>query len=168
MRFRFEKRDKPKERGSEMKVILKDAVSNLGDPGDVVIVKPGYARNFLLPQGLAYEASAANLARIEEEQKLAEERSRRDYLEGRRRASQLEGKELVFQARAGDEGKLFGSITAADVTERLNELDLDFEVERRQVVLEESLKAVGVYEVPVRLYAEVEVGIEVRIEPQED
>jgi large subunit ribosomal protein L9 len=151
-----------------MKVILKELVPNLGDPGDVVTVKPGYARNFLLPQGLAYEASAANLARIEEEQKVAEERSRRDYLEGRRRASQLEGKDLLFQARAGDEGKLFGSITAADVADRLNELDLDFEVERRQVGLEEPLKAVGVYEVPVRLHAEVEVAIEVRIEPQED
>ena len=151
-----------------MKVILKEPVSNLGDSGDVVTVKPGYARNFLLPQGLAYEASAANLARIEEEQKLAQERSRRDYLEGRRRASQLEGTNLAFQARAGGEGKLFGSITAADVTDRLNELDLDFEVDRRQVVLDEPLKAVGVYEVPVRLYAEVEVAIEVRIEPQED
>ena len=105
-----------------MKVILKEDMSNLGVAGDVVDVKAGYARNYLLPQGLAYTASAANVRRIEEERSQREERSRRDYLEARRRASQLEGKQLVFQARAGEEGKLFGSVTNADVavsTERV-------------------------------------------------
>jgi large subunit ribosomal protein L9 len=79
----------------------------------VVDVKPGYARNYLLPRGLAYEASADNLARIEQEQQEKEERARRDYLEARRRASQLEGQVLVFVVKAGEEGKLFGSVTTA-------------------------------------------------------
>jgi len=151
-----------------MKVILKQNVENLGATGEVVTVKPGYARNFLLPQGLAYEASEANLRRIEEEQKQAEEISRRDYLEGRRRASQLEGTSLTFHARASEEGKLFGSITNNDVVDRLNEQSLDFEVERRSVEMEEPLKAIGVYQIPVRLHAEVEVEVEVRVERQED
>lgn len=151
-----------------MKVILKEAVDNLGAAGEVVDVKPGYARNFLVPQGLAYEASEANLRRIEEEQKQAEERSRRDYLEGRRRASQLEGASVAFSARASDEGKLYGSVSAADVADKLNAGDLDFEVDRRQVVLDEPLKSVGVYQVPVRLHGEVEVEVEVRVERQEE
>lgn len=151
-----------------MKVILKQTVENLGAPGEVVSVKPGYARNFLLPQGIAYEASETNLRRIEAEQQQAEERSRRDYLEARRRASQIEGTSLVFQARASEEGKLFGSISDLDIVERLNEGDLDFEVERRHVELEDPIKAVGVYQVPVRLHGEVELEIEVRVDRQED
>ena len=151
-----------------MKVILKKAVDSLGESGQVVSVKPGYARNYLLPQGMAYEASEANLKRIEEEQKAAEERAKRDYLEGRRQLSQLDGISLEFSARASEEGKLFGSVSAGDIVERLNELGTDFEIDRRQVVLEEPLKQVGVHHVLVRLLKDVETEIEVRIEPEED
>jgi large subunit ribosomal protein L9 len=153
-----------------MKVILKHAVPNLGEPGEVVSVKPGYARNYLLPQDLAYEASAGNLKRIEEEQARAEERSRRDYLEARRRASQFDDMVLVFQARAGgegDEARLFGSITNADVAEALNARGIDFEIERRQVLLDDPIKALGSFQVPIRLHAEVEIEVEVRVEREE-
>ena len=150
-----------------MKVILKEDMSNLGTAGDVVDVKAGYARNYLIPQGLAYLASAANVRRIEEEQKQREERSRRDYLEARRKASQLQGKQLVFQARAGEEGKLFGSVTNGDVADRLNEQGLDFEIDRRWVQLEEPLKALGEFTVPVRLHSDVTVDVEVRVERAE-
>jgi large subunit ribosomal protein L9 len=151
-----------------MKVILKQTVANLGEPGQVVTVKPGFARNYLLPQGLAYEASAGNLARIEEEQAREEERSRRDYLEARRRASQLEDVSLTFHARASEEGKLFGSVTSGDVVDQLNQRELDFEVDRRQVLLEEPLKALGAYQVPLRLHADVTLEVEVKIEREED
>src|SRR5688572_31525566 len=114
-----------------MKVILKTDMSNLGATGDVVDVKAGYGRNYLIPQGLAYQASAGNIKRVEEEKKTSEERSRRDYLEARRRAAQLEGATLTFQARAGEEGKLFGSVTNADIADRLKEKGLDFELDRR-------------------------------------
>ncbi len=150
-----------------MKVILKKTVEDLGESGQVVSVKPGYARNYLLPQGLAYEASEANLKRIEEEQRLAEERAKRDYLEGRRRLSQLEGASLTFFARASEEGKLFGSVSAVDIAERLNEMTADFEIDRKHVILEEPLKQVGVYEVVVRFLKDVETPIEVRVEPEE-
>jgi len=151
-----------------MKVILKETVADLGEPGQVVNVKPGYARNYLLPQGLAYEASEANLRRIEDEQKQTEERARRDYLEGRRRASQLEGVALTFQARAAEEGKLFGSITVADIADRLNEGSLDFEVDRKQVLLDEPIKAVGDYHVAIRLLTDVQAEVKVTVEPQDD
>ena len=150
-----------------MKVILKEDMSNLGTAGDVVEVKAGYARNYLIPQGLAYLASAANVRRIEEEQKQREERSRRDYLEARRRAAQMQGKQLVFQARAGEEGKLFGSVTSGDIADRLNEQGLDFEIDRRWIQLEEPLKALGEHTVPVRLHTDVIVDVEVQVERAE-
>ena len=151
-----------------MKVILKQTVENLGEPGQVVTVKPGYARNYLLPQGLAYEASEANLRRIEDEQKQAEEQARRDYLEGRRRAAQLEGVSLTFQARAGEEGQLYGSVTNADIADRLNEGSLDFEVDRKQVLLDEPIKALGDYHVSIRLLTDVQAEVKVTVEAEED
>ena len=150
-----------------MKVILKADMSNLGAAGDVVEVKAGYGRNYLIPQRLAYMASAANVKRVEEEKKLGEERSRRDYLEARRRASQLEGVSLTFRARAGEEGKLFGSVTNVDVADRLNEQGLDFEVDRRWVHLEDSLKTLGEFRVPVQFGRDVSVEVEVRVERAE-
>lgn len=151
-----------------MKLILKKAVENLGEAGEVVTVKPGYGRNYLVPQGLAYEASEANMKRLEEEQRLAEERSRRDYLEARRRAAQLVGMSLTFHARAGEDGKLFGSVTNADIADRANDSGvLDFELDKRRIVMDEPLKALGVFEVSVHLHAEVDGTIEVRIEREE-
>ena len=151
-----------------MKLILRNAVENLGDPGDIVDVAPGYGRNYLVPQGLAYEASEANIRRLEEEKVQAEERARRDFLEAKRRASQLENTQLVFQARASEDGKLFGSVTAGDIADRASDRGLDFKVERRQVLLDEPLKVLGSSKVAIRFYAEVEVEIDVSIEREED
>lgn len=152
-----------------MQLILKEDVEKLGQAGEVVTVKPGFARNYLLPRDLAYEASPENIARLEEERQRAEERARRDYLEARRRASQLEDVRLVFHARASEEGKLFGSVTAQNVSDRLNQdLELDFDLERRNVVLDDPLKALGSYAVPIRLHDEVEVEVEVEVEPLEE
>ena len=147
-----------------MKLILKTAVEHLGEAGAVVQVRPGYARNYLIPHGLAYTASDANIRRLEEEHRRTEERSRRGYLEARRRAAQLEGVSLTFLERAGDDGKLFGSVTAADITERTNQGELDFELDKKEVVLDEPIKALGIEAIMIRLHAEVEVSIEVRVE----
>ncbi|MFW5951477.1 MAG: 50S ribosomal protein L9, partial [Gemmatimonadota bacterium] len=88
-----------------VKVILREDVEKLGDAGEIVSVKPGYARNYLLPQELAYEATDAAIRQLEQERERAEQRARRDYLEARRRASQLEEVQLTFHARAGEESK---------------------------------------------------------------
>ena len=147
-----------------MKLILRKTVETLGGQGDIIDVKPGYARNYLIPQGLAYKASDANLKRLEDERERAEEKAKHDYLEARRRAAQIEGTSLVFHVMAGEDGKLFGSVTNADVADQLNQGELDFEVDRRVVILEEPLKLLGTFNVPVRLHSQVEVEVTVLVE----
>jgi large subunit ribosomal protein L9 len=150
-----------------LKVILRQDVAELGQSGDIVTVKPGYARNFLLPRGMAYEATSANIKQLEEEKRRGEARSKQQFLEAKRRASQLENVSLTFHANAGDEGKLFGSITSADIAERLKEQNLDFEIDKRDVELDEPLKALGVYNIPVRLHTDVKPEIKVWVIKQD-
>ena len=148
-----------------MKLILKQSVENLGEAGEMIQVKPGFGRNYLIPQGLAYTATQANIERLEQEQAQSDERSKRDFLEAGRRASQLEGiSSITFYVRAGDDGKLFGSVTSADIADRINESDMDFELNRRAVLLDEPIKMLGVWEVPLNLHGEVEAHIEVHVE----
>jgi large subunit ribosomal protein L9 len=142
-----------------MEIILRQAVENLGKPGDVVKVKSGYARNYLLPHGLAYEATPGNLKRIQQE------RDRLDAAENERRgvaqglAEKLEQVSLTFSARVGEEGKLFGSVTAADIAQQLEQQG--FHLEKRQIDLHEPIKALGVYRVPIRLHADVKPEVRV-------
>jgi large subunit ribosomal protein L9 len=144
-----------------MEVILRQAIENLGKPGDVVAVKSGYARNFLLPRGLAYEATPGNLKRIGQERERLEsaENERRDA--ARQLAQKLEEVSLTFSARVGEEGKLFGSVTAADVAQQLEAQG--FHVEKRQIDLHEPIKTLGVFRVPIKLHAEVKPEIRVWI-----
>lgn len=150
-----------------VKVILREDVEKLGDAGEIVSVKPGYARNYLLPQELAYEATDAAVRQLEQERERAEQRARRDYLEARRRASQLEDLALTFHARAGDESKLFGSIGTADIADRLNQQELDFEIDRKDVELDDPIKALGVYNVAIKLHTEVRPEIKVWVIKEE-
>ena len=142
-----------------MEIILRQAVENLGAPGDVVKVKSGYARNYLLPHGLAYEATPGNLRRIQQERNRLEaaENERRTAAQGL--AEKFEQVSLTFSARVGEEGKLFGSVTAADIAQQLEAQG--FSVEKRQIDLHEPIKALGVYRVPVRLHADVKPEIKV-------
>ena len=142
-----------------MEIILRQAVENLGKPGDVVKVKAGYARNYLLPHGLAYEATPGNLKRIQQE------RDRLDAAENERRAAaqglaeKIEQVSLTFSARVGEEGKLFGSVTATDIAQQLE--GQGFHIEKRQIDLHEPIKALGVYRVPIRLHADVKPEVRV-------
>lgn len=142
-----------------MEVILRQAIENVGQPGDLVDVSNGFARNFLLPRGLAYEATTGNLKRI------AQEKGRLEAAEGKRRegaqqiADRLAEVSLTFSARVGEEGKLFGSITSADIVEQLE--GQGFSIEKRQVDLHEPIKALGVYRVPVKLHADVKAELKV-------
>jgi large subunit ribosomal protein L9 len=142
-----------------MEIILRQGVENLGKPGDVVKVKAGYARNYLLPHGLAYEATPGNLKRIQQERERLEaaENDRRTAAQGL--AETLEQVSLTFSARVGEEGKLFGSVTAADIAQQLEAQG--FRVEKRQIDLHEPIKALGVYRVPVRLHADVKPEVRV-------
>jgi large subunit ribosomal protein L9 len=142
-----------------MEVILRNAVDKLGHPGDIVSVSPGYARNFLIPRGFAYEATTGNRKRI------ALEKSRLEALENERIeaakavAEKLAEVSVTFAARVGEEGKLFGSVTTADIAHQL-ELQ-GFKVEKRQIELNEPIKTLGMYKVGVRLHADVHPEIKV-------
>jgi large subunit ribosomal protein L9 len=142
-----------------MEVILRQAVENLGHPGDIVKVSAGYARNYLLPRGFAYEATAGNRKRI------AQEKQRLEAAESTRRSSaqelatKLEQVSLTFSARVGEENKLFGSVTAADIAQQLESQGVH--VEKRQIDLHEPIRSLGVYRVPIRLHADVKPEIKV-------
>ena len=136
-----------------VQVILRQVVDDLGDIGEVVDVKPGYARNFLIPQGIAYEATVANQKKFEEERRHILDRSERELDRARSAAERIEGQSVSFTVRAGEEGKLFGSVTASDISEALAEKGL--EVDRHLIRLEEPIKQLGVYRVSVRLHSEV-------------
>ncbi len=150
-----------------VKVILRQDMDTLGEAGEVVSVRPGFARNYLLPRGFAYEATEKNVRQLEEERRRAEASARRDFLEARRRASLLENVQITFEARAGEESKLFGSITNADIADRLNEYGLDFTVDRRVIELDEPIKALGMFSVPVKLHADVRPEIKVWVVKQD-
>ena len=142
-----------------MEVILRQAIDNLGHPGDIVKVSPGYARNFLLPRGLAYEATEGNRKRIAQEKTRLEaaENSRRD--QASELAKKIEEVSLSFSARVGEEGKLFGSITSADIATQLEAQGIH--VERRMIDLHDPIKALGVYRIPIRLHADVKPEVKV-------
>lgn len=148
-----------------MQVILRERLENLGDAGEIVTVKPGYARNYLIPQGLAFLASDANVKRIERERAQQEKRSAEQLQGARQQAQRFEGLSVTFNARAGEEGKLFGSITSADIAEKLAEQGV--EVDRRQIQLEEPIKALGVFSVPIRLHADVRPELKVWVIKEE-
>ncbi len=146
-------------------VILRRKIENLGDVGDLVTVKPGYARNYLLPQGLAYVASEQNRKRLESERAaalLAEELDRNNAKEV---AQKLEGVSITFSMLAGEEGKLYGSVGPRDIAGQLAEQG--FDIHGRHVSLVEPIKALGVYSVPIKLYPEVEASVKVWVIKEE-
>lgn len=149
-----------------MDVILLERVEKLGNMGDVVSVKPGFARNFLIPQDKALRATKANKARFEAEREYLEQRN----AENRERAGQegksIEGTQLVMIRRAGDTGQLYGSVSVRDIYEAL--MLKDISVNRNQIIVEKPIKTLGVHDVQVRLHAEVSVPITVNVARSED
>lgn len=149
-----------------MKVVLLADVPKLGKRGQIADVADGHARNYLIPRGLALEATAANLRRLEGELAAARRRSEREATEAETFASHLEGFSLTVKAKAGEEGRLFGSVTAKDVAQGIERV-LGLEVDRRHIELEEPLKQVGQYRVKVRLSPAITREISVVVEPLE-
>ena len=144
-----------------MEVVLKEDIENLGHMGDVVKVKDGYARNYLLPRGLVVLANQKNLKALEHEQRMISQRRERLTKEAQGISDKLAGVSLEFTAKVGEEGRLFGSVTTMDIEKALKEQG--FEVERRRIVLDAPIKNVGDYEVPIRLRPEVMPSIKVKV-----
>jgi large subunit ribosomal protein L9 len=136
-----------------MQIILTQDVANLGKAGELVSVKPGYGRNFLIPQGLAVSATAGNVHRLEHERKQIERRVAKEKAGAQSIADRLNGMTLQFERNVGDDEKMFGSVTSRDLAEQLKKAGV--EIDHRQVVLEQPVKALGKYEVPVKLGAGV-------------
>ncbi len=146
-------------------VILRTDVADLGGAGDVVDVKPGYARNYLIPQGLAYSASEGNVRRLESERQEAQVSMDRQKDRAEGLAAELEGRSVSFKVKAGEEGKLFGSVTTVDIAEQLASEGVT--IDRRDIILEEPIKELGVFRVPVRLHADVRPELTVWVVAEE-
>jgi len=148
-----------------MEVILQEYVANLGDMGDVVRVKDGYARNFLIPRGFAYMATEGNKRRIESEKKQRIATATAEHADAELLGEALKTVELHFTAKAGEGEKLFGSITSTDIAGQLAEKG--YKVDKRVIELDEPIKMIGVYRVPIRLHHEVKAEIRVWVVKEE-
>ncbi|MGN6512395.1 MAG: 50S ribosomal protein L9 [Lysobacteraceae bacterium] len=148
-----------------MELILLQKVTNLGNLGDKVNVKPGYGRNFLVPQGKAVPATPANLAEFEAKRAEYEAKAQALASEAEARRGKLEGAEVTIYANASTEGKLYGSVGPRDIAEALTKLGMP--VEKSEVVMGEGpLRHVGEYEVVVHLHADVEAPVKVIVQPE--
>jgi large subunit ribosomal protein L9 len=152
-----------------MEVILKEDVLKLGHRGDVVKVADGYGRNYLLPEKLAIEATPANKAVIEQMKASAVRRSAREKVDAEALAQQLNELELVFERKVGEHDHLFGSVTSSDIGHALEAKG--FTVDRRKIALDDPLKTIGEYHVPVKLHREVTSHVKVTVkgeQPEEE
>jgi len=146
-----------------MKVILADDVRGLGHRGDTVNVKPGYARNFLFPQGTAYEATDANLRRLSEEKKKYDQKMLHEKGVAEEVVRKVEGTTIVITKKAGEGDQLYGSVTASEIADALAARGI--EVDRRRVDLAEPIRRIGVHTVHVRLHRDVVATVMVDVQP---
>ncbi|MEE9240103.1 MAG: 50S ribosomal protein L9 [bacterium] len=144
-----------------MRVILRREIENLGDVGDVIEVADGYGMNHLIPKGLALQASAGSVRAAQHEQMLRESQIQAAKRGSENEAGKINGTELEFTARAGEDGRLFGSVTNRDIETALAEKGL--KVSRRKILLEEPIRRVGEHDVEIRLHPEVKAQIKVHV-----
>ena len=144
------------------KVLLQTDVENLGSGGEIVRVRPGFARNFLLPRGLAVPATEGNLARVEDLKKAAAGRKQQEMVEAQELAKKLEGSAVKITRAAGDEGKMFGSVTSKDIGEAFEKLGVM--IDRKKIQLAEPIKTLGTFEVPLKLHGSVSVVLKVQVD----
>lgn len=144
-----------------MEIILKKNTPSLGKMGNVVRVADGHARNYLIPQGIGIEATAKNLKFLEKELKIWEKKAEKQKEEAQKLAQEIEGLSLSFSKKTGEEDKIFGSVTSIDIEARLKENNI--QVDRKKIHLEEPIKALGTFTVPVKLHTEVTANLKVLI-----
>ena len=142
-------------------ILLREDIENLGARGEVVRVKAGYARNYLLPRRLAVEATSSNVKQIESERTALLKREAKDRASATGQAEQLSALNLTFERKVGEGGVLYGSVTSMDIAHALKEQG--YEIDRRKIVLREPIKRFGNYTVPVRLHRDVHVELPVSV-----
>lgn len=149
-----------------MKVILRQNFENLGKFGDIVEVKDGYARNFLIPRGIALPATPGNIKMVETEKKQKAFKIERERLSAQKLAEELAKVEITIPMRAGENERLFGSVTAQMIVDELKKFG--FEIDRRKVLLDEPIKMLGKYEIPIKLHPEVSVKVNLNVVQAEE
>lgn len=148
-----------------VQVILRRDVADLGLAGEMVNVRPGYARNYLIPRGIALEATEGNRRRFEEERRQVEQSAEREREAAQELAGELEGRAVSFVRRASEGGRLFGSVTAADIADELAKEGVS--VDRRSIRLDDPIKDLGDHDVPVRIHMDVEPQLKVTVVAEE-
>jgi large subunit ribosomal protein L9 len=146
------------------KILLREDVDDLGARGEIVRVKAGYARNYLLPRKLAVQANAGNVKQIERERELLLKKEASERATADAQADQMRSLVLTFERKAGEHGALYGSVTSMDIAEALKERG--YEVDRHRLHLREPLKRVGDFTVPLRLHREVSIDLQVKVAPE--
>lgn len=144
-----------------MKIILKSDVKSLGQTGEVISVKDGYARNFLIPKGLALEANTKNIKALEHEKRKIQETAKKIISSAENLSSKLSDMTLIIKAKAGEEEKLFGSITAMDISEALKDHGID--IDKKRIQLEEPIKRLGEYLINMKIYQNVSAKLKVNV-----
>jgi large subunit ribosomal protein L9 len=146
------------------KVLLREDVDDLGARGEIVRVRAGYARNYLLPRKLAVEATTGNVKGIEQERAALLKKEAKERATAEAQSQQMSSLSLEFRRKAGEQGALYGSVTSMDIAEELKERG--YEIDRHRIHLREPLKRVGEYSVPVRLHREVTIDLQVKVVPE--
>jgi large subunit ribosomal protein L9 len=142
-----------------MKIILKQDHDKLGKAGEIIESKRGYARNYLIPKGIAVEASAANMKVYEQERLAQQRRTEKEIQEAQAIAQELNKVSITATVQVGDEDKVFGAVTNQNIAELLAEKG--HEIDRKKIILDEPLKALGVFDVPIKLHSDVEAQVKV-------
>jgi large subunit ribosomal protein L9 len=146
---------------TQIKVLLKNDVPSLGTGGEVVRVRPGFARNFLLPRGLAVPATAGNLARVEDLKRQVASQAKQELEQANAAAAQIAGASVSIARAVGDEGKMYGSVTTKDIEDAFAAAGV--KIDRKKIVLPEAIKSVGTFEVPIKLHANVTATLMVNV-----
>ena len=145
-----------------MDIILLEPIRKLGKAGDVVKVKPGFARNFLLPQSKALYATKANIAEFEAKKDDIEKTNKERHDEASAAAKKVNGKAVILTSQAGEDNRLYGSITANDIAKAVSE-QFSIELDRKQIILTDTIKYIGIYDISVQLHADIEVTLGVNV-----
>ena len=144
-----------------MEIILLDKIDNLGNVGDVVTVKPGYARNYLFPKGLAVRPSKRNIAFVEEKRKNIELKIAKEEQASQAIFDSLKNVEILMEVEVGENDKLFGSVTTIDLQKALNEQNI--EIEKQDILLDNPIKSLGVYDIPIKVTSSLKQNIKVNV-----
>ena len=144
-----------------MEIILLDKIDNLGNVGDVVRVKPGYARNYLFPKGMAVRSSKRNIAFVEEKRKNIELKIAKEEQASQAIFDSLKNVEILMEVEVGENDKLFGSVTTMDLQKALNEQNI--EIEKQDILLDNPIKSLGVYDIPIKVTTSLKQLIKVNV-----